>query len=122
MRTRLSMFDEVVTGNRLEVGVVVESDGTEVVGRSEGPLEDRLAVVARAALAAARNASTVKPDSDFVGVVLGEMNGSGYVLAMVHDVANGEPLFGAAYLRQHEDQGKATIRAVFAALNRRFEL
>ncbi len=122
MRTTLSMFDETIDGDQLQVGVVVESDGTEVVGTAEGSRTDRLEVVARAALNAARNASTVRRESEFVGVVTGQLDGIRFVTAVIHDQKMLEPVVGSAYLRPHEDDGKATIRAVFAALNRRFDL
>lgn len=116
------MFDETIDGDELEVGVVVESDGTEVVGTARGARTDRLEVVARAALNAARNAATRRRETEFVGVTAGQLDGVRFVTAIINDPKMLEPIVGSAYLRPHEDEGKAVIRAVFAALNRRFDL
>lgn len=116
------MFEETSHGDLLEVGVIVEADGNEVSGTFTGPASGRLEVVARAALAAAGKASTQSNQGDFVGVESGQIGDFKYVTVLIHDVAAAEPLVGSAILRPYEDDGKATIRAVFSAVNRRFDL
>ncbi len=122
MRTRLSMFDEVLEGDHLEVGVVVDADGTEVFGYAGGSRLERLELVARASIDCARHASLRHPQADYLGMTLSELNGSRIITVMVGEEGWHEPLVGAAVVRAHEDEAKATIRAVFDALNRRFDL
>ncbi len=55
-------------------------------------------------------------------MALSELNGSRIITVMVGEDGWHEPLVGAAVVRAHEDEAKATIRAVFDAVNRRFDL
>ncbi len=116
------MFDEVTKRGRLEVTVVVEWNGAEVTGIAQGSAQDRLTVVARAALSAARAASPTPATADFVGVARGELGGFAYVTVLIQESGPAEPLIGSAAVRPHEDEAKATIRSVFAAVNRRFQI
>lgn len=116
------MFDETAKGDRLEVTVVIEWGGREVMGSAEGPAHNRLEVVARAALAAARAATSNDTSADFVGVVRGELGGFSFVTVLIQESGQSEPLVGAAAIRPHEDEAKAAIRSVFSAVNRRFDI
>jgi hypothetical protein len=122
MRYPLLMFDELANWDDLEVRVVIEVEANQVEGTARGRItdEDRLSIVARAALDAAVNAS-----ADTVGALIGvsvhALDDHRYVVAMISDEVSQDPLIGMAPLRHFEDDAQGVIRAVFDAVNRRFQ-
>jgi hypothetical protein len=120
MRHPLLMFEELPEWDDLEVRVVVEVEDRELVGTARGNVteENRLDIVARAALDAAERAAG-KRFGDLGGIALGETGDQRFVVAVVTNESTGDPLVGAAPLRHFEDDAQGVIRAVFDAINRK---
>ncbi len=114
------MFEETPKWDDLEVRVVIEVDGESVQGVASGNVteEPRLAIVARASLAAAEGAVGHSLGA-LAGVSIGEVNGHAYAVVILVTPDSGDHLVGAAPWRHFEDQAQAVIRAVFDAVNRR---
>lgn len=122
MRHPLLMFEEIPEWDDLEVRVVVEVEGDSVEGRARGSVIEgsRLGIVAEAALDAASKAAGAGLGT-LAGISLGEVATYRYVVVVVTEATSGDALIGSAPLRHFEDDAQGVIRAVFDALNRRFE-
>lgn len=116
------MFEELPEWDDLEVRVVIEVDGDQVEGRARGTVvqDTRLGIVAKASLAAAEKAAGHEL-GELVGISLGEVATHRYVVAILVDPATDDLLVGSAPLRHFEDDAQGVIRAVFDAVNRRFD-
>jgi hypothetical protein len=111
------MYDEVPEWDDLEVRVVVEYAGQELIGVARGTVarQSRLEIIARAAVEAAVLAGVEGIGTD-VGVATTTVAGVSIVNVVVP--VGAESLVGSAPIRHFEEEGQAAIRAVFDAVNR----